>query len=289
MISLFHHPQCHNQIETGKFSLFLYLEKFTLSKIIFLLLFLKHNSTSNAKDHSLYNIFHSASFWFRSRLLWCDIYFRFSGYLMSGHNFEFGFWNRKVGAKKRMNSGNWCTCAHIAFTVHLYTVYHISRTAWISRYLLQLMTMDNSGDQPTYIDQNRRRIQFHNFLSFWCIWDLFLNNTFPPTVQDITSSEVSDFLVTKVGARCGFSGRFEDGSFSMKTKMKICSNLHWRMKMWRTQISGLLKNEDYQLPHLLKMKIAFLKLLKTEDLKTPLKNVKKVKIMSCAGSPKLLS
>ena len=49
--------------------------------------------------------------------------------------------------------------------------------------------------------------------------------------------------------------------------------------------SGLLKNEDYQLPHLLKMKIAFLKLLKTEDLKTPLKNVKKMKTMSCAGSP----
>ena len=78
----------------------------------------------------------------------------------------------------------------------------------------------------------------------------------------------------KFGAPCGFSGRFEDGSFSMKTKM-ICSNLHWRMKMWRTQISGLLNNEDYQLPHLLKMKIAFLKLLKTEDLNTPLKNVKK--------------
>ena len=29
-----------------------------------------------------------------------------------------------------------------------------------------------------------------------------------------------------IGAPCGFSGRFEDGSFSMKTKMKICSNLH---------------------------------------------------------------
>ena len=43
------------------------------------------------------------------------------------------------------------------------------------------------------------------------------------------------------------------------------------MKMWRTQISDLLKNEDYQLSHLLKMKIAFLKLLKTEDLKTHLK------------------
>ena len=89
-----------------------------------------------------------------------------------------------------------------------------------------------------------------------------------------------------VGAPCGFSRRFEDGSFSMKTKMKICSDLHWRREMWRTQISGLLKKEDYQLPHLLKMKIAFLKLLKTEDLKTHLKNVKKMKTMSCVGSPK---
>ena len=34
------------------------------------------------------------------------------------------------------------------------------------------------------------------------------------------------------------------------------------------------------------MKIAFLKLLRTEDLKTPLKNVKKMKTMLCAGSPK---
>ena len=38
-------------------------------------------------------------------------------------------------------------------------------------------------------------------------------------------------------------------------------------------------------PHLLKMKIAFLKLSNTEDLKNALKNVKKVKTMSCAGSP----
>ena len=57
------------------------------------------------------------------------------------------------------------------------------------------------------------------------------------------------------------------------------------MKMRKTQISVLLKNEDYRLPHLLKMKIAFLKLLKTEDLKTLRKNVMKMKTMSCAGSP----
>ena len=50
-------------------------------------------------------------------------------------------------------------------------------------------------------------------------------------------------------------------------------------------MSGLLKNEDYQLPHMLKMKIAFLTLVKTEDLKIPLKNVKKEKTISCAGSP----
>ena len=33
------------------------------------------------------------------------------------------------------------------------------------------------------------------------------------------------------------------------------------------------------------MKIAFLNLLKTENLKTPLKNVKKMKTMLCAESP----
>ena len=92
-------------------------------------------------------------------------------------------------------------------------------------------------------------------------------------------------LVKNYGAPWGFFRRFEDGSYSMKANMKICSNLHWRMKMQRIQISDLLKNEDYQLPQ---MKIAFLKLLKTEDLKTPLKTVKKMKTMSCAESPNYL-
>ena len=55
--------------------------------------------------------------------------------------------------------------------------------------------------------------------------------------------------------------------------------------MLRTKISGSLKNEDYELPHLLKMNIVFSKLLKTEDLKTIHKNVRKMKTMSCAGSP----
>ena len=67
--------------------------------------------------------------------------------------------------------------------------------------------------------------------------------------------------------------------------MKICSNLHWRMKMWRTQFSSMLKNEDEFLPHLLKMKNAFWKKLKTEDLKSSVKYVKKMKTTLCAGSP----
>ena len=58
--------------------------------------------------------------------------------------------------------------------------------------------------------------------------------------------------------------------------------------MWRTQISCFLENEDYKLPQLWKMKIAFLKLLKTDELKTHIKNVKKMKTMSCAGSPTLV-
>ena len=48
-------------------------------------------------------------------------------------------------------------------------------------------------------------------------------------------------------------------------------------------MSGLLKNEDYQLPHMLKMKIAFSKLLKTKDLKTPLLGV--VDKTSCLTAP----
>ena len=67
--------------------------------------------------------------------------------------------------------------------------------------------------------------------------------------------------------------------------MKIHFHLYWRVKMWRTQIFGLLKSEDYKLSHLSKMKIAFWKLVKTEDLKIPIKNAKKMKIRSCAGSP----
>ena len=103
---------------------------------------------------------------------------------------------------------------------------------------------------------------------------------------EITLSLSDNFVLNSTnwcywsGAPCGFSGRFEEGSFRMKTKMKICSNLYWRITMRRSQISGLLKNEDFLLPYLLKMKIAFLKLLKTEDLKTPLENVKKMKTMS---------
>ena len=33
----------------------------------------------------------------------------------------------------------------------------------------------------------------------------------------------------------GFLGRFEDGNFSLKTKMKVCFIFYWKMKMWRTQ------------------------------------------------------
>ena len=45
------------------------------------------------------------------------------------------------------------------------------------------------------------------------------------------------------------------------------------------------KNEDKTLPHLLKMKIAFWKMLKTEDLKSTVKDAKKMKTVSCARSP----
>ena len=59
---------------------------------------------------------------------------------------------------------------------------------------------------------------------------------------------------------CRFSGRFEDGKFCLKTKMKISFTLHWRLKMWRTQIYFMLKNENNHFQNLLKMKMAFLKI-----------------------------
>ena len=40
----------------------------------------------------------------------------------------------------------------------------------------------------------------------------------------------------KYGAPCGFSGRFEDAKLSLKMKVEICSNLHWRLKMWENSI-----------------------------------------------------
>ena len=47
----------------------------------------------------------------------------------------------------------------------------------------------------------------------------------------------------------------------------------------------MLKNEDKALPHFLKMKIAFGKILKTEDLKSPVEDGDKMNTALCAGSP----
>ena len=49
----------------------------------------------------------------------------------------------------------------------------------------------------------------------------------------------------------------------------------------------MLKNEDDNFQNLLKLKIAFSKLLKNEDLKNLLKIVKKMKTLLCAGSPNI--
>ena len=53
----------------------------------------------------------------------------------------------------------------------------------------------------------------------------------------------------------------------------------------KNSFSCMLKNEDKTLPHLLKMKASLLKMLKTEDLMTPVKDAKKMKTASRAGSP----
>ena len=47
------------------------------------------------------------------------------------------------------------------------------------------------------------------------------------------------------------------------------------MNVWRIQNSSMSKNEDYELSYLWNMKIAFQKLLKTENLKNPVWYVKK--------------
>ena len=73
------------------------------------------------------------------------------------------------------------------------------------------------------------------------------------------------------GAPCRFSGRFEDANFGMKAKMKIYFTLCWRTKMWRTQFSHILNNENHKLPYSLKMKITFPKLLKTKIWRSPSK------------------
>ena len=59
-----------------------------------------------------------------------------------------------------------------------------------------------------------------------------------------TQNKVTD--VFNFGAPCGFSGRFENGNYSLQTKMKISFTLYWRMKMWRTQFSQMLKSEDHK-------------------------------------------
>ena len=67
-----------------------------------------------------------------------------------------------------------------------------------------------------------------------------------------------------------------------RSRLKFGFNIHWRMKMWRTQFDCMLMNEDQTLPNLLKTKVAFWKVLKTENMKSP---VKKTKTTPCAGSP----
>ena len=79
-----------------------------------------------------------------------------------------------------------------------------------------------------------------------------------------------------MGAPCGFSGRFEDSrSLSENNDEDFISDEDEDVK---NHISFMVKNEDYHFQSLLKMKMAFFKFLKKEDLKTPVKIVKKIKI-----------
>ena len=62
-----------------------------------------------------------------------------------------------------------------------------------------------------------------------CLQAVFLNGTsMVIKINDLAQSSphFREEVLHSIGAPCGFSGRFQDGSFSMKTEMKICSNLH---------------------------------------------------------------
>ena len=75
-------------------------------------------------------------------------------------------------------------------------------------------------------------------------------------------------------APCGFSGRFQDSSFLSDDKDED----FFSDEDVKNHISFMAKNEDHHFQSLLKMKMAFFKFLKNEDLKTPVKIVKKMKI-----------
>ena len=74
-----------------------------------------------------------------------------------------------------------------------------------------------------------------------------------------------------MGAPCRFSGRFEDSSSLSEDKDEDFISDEYV----KNHISFMVKNENYYFQSLLKMKMAF---LKKEDLKTPVKIVKKMKI-----------
>ena len=79
-----------------------------------------------------------------------------------------------------------------------------------------------------------------------------------------------------MGPPCGFSGRFEDRSSLSEDKDEdFISDEDEDVK---NHISFMVKNDDYHFQSLLKMMMAFFKFLKKEDLKTPVKIVKKMKI-----------
>ena len=74
-----------------------------------------------------------------------------------------------------------------------------------------------------------------------------------------TCGYIKPCAIKTLGPPAGFHSRiFEGANFRFLMKTKICSDPHWRMKMWRIQFSCMLKNEDKALPH-------FLRTLKGED------------------------
>ena len=70
---------------------------------------------------------------------------------------------------------------------------------------------------------------------YLCVIHLLLKAIIIENRKHTGTNEIPVPIRGQNGAPCRFSVRFEDAIFSLKTNMKICSNLQWRLNVWRTE------------------------------------------------------